>query len=135
MRTGVPLSVGVKNNLLNTGTSNVANKTCSSLSYPKLVSQWFDISCFADPTTPYVWGNARKGAVWGPGVVNFDLSAFKRFPLPKERAIEFRAEFFNALNNPHFANPDTNRANGTYGQITNTALPPREMQLGLKLQF
>jgi hypothetical protein len=135
LRTGTPLQIGSKNNLLNTGTSNVANKVCSSVDYPKTVQQWFDTSCFADVTQPYTWGNARRGSVWGPGVVNFDLAAFKSFPLHEQRAIEFRAEFFNALNNAHFSNPVNSMSSGSFGQITSTALPPREIQLGLKLLF
>jgi Carboxypeptidase regulatory-like domain len=135
LRTGNPLSVGSKNNLLNTGTSNIANKACSSVNYPKTVAQWFDTSCFTDVTTPYVWGNARRGSVWGPGVVNFDLAAFKSFSLAEKRSFELRAEFFNAFNNPHFSNPTTSMSSGSFGQITSTSLPPREIQLGLKFMF
>jgi hypothetical protein len=135
MRTGVPLSVSVRNNLLNTGTSNIANKTCPAVNYQRLVSQWFDTSCFDDPAEPYVWGDARRGVLWGPGVVNFDLAAFKAFGLGEDRSLEFRAEFFNAFNNPHFSNPNTSRASGSFGAITSTSLPPREIQLGLKFKF
>jgi hypothetical protein len=135
LRSGSPLSVGSKNNLLNTGTNNIANKTCSSVNYPKTVAQWFDTSCFTDVTTPYVWGNARRGSVWGPGVVNFDLAAFKNFRVQEKRSFELRAEFFNAFNNPHLSNPNTSLASGSYGQITSTSLPPREIQLGLKFMF
>jgi hypothetical protein len=96
LRTGSPMSVAPKNNLLNTGTSNVANVTCSDIKYPKTVERWFDTSCFADPTEPYVFGNAFTGTLRGPGVVNFDLSVFKGFAMPRETSMEFRAEFFNA---------------------------------------
>jgi len=135
MQTGTPLSVSVRNNLLNTGTGNVANKTCSSVSYPKLVERWFDTGCFADPTEPYVFGNAFTGALRGPGVVNFDLSVFKSFRFAEQRSLELRAEFFNAFNNPHFSSPVTSLAAGNFGRITSTTLTPREIQLGLKFTF
>ncbi len=135
IRTGAPLQVQAANNLLNTGTNNRANKTCSDLSYPKRVSQWFDTSCFADPTNPYTFGDARTGAVRGPGLVNFDLSAFKSFRFTERHQLEFRAEFFNALNNPHFNNPVVNRSSGDFGRVTSTILTPREIQLGLKYRF
>jgi hypothetical protein len=135
MRTGAPLQVQAANNLLNTGANNRANKTCSDLSYPKRVGQWFDTSCFADPTDPYTFGNARTGAVRGPDFVNFDLSAFKSFRFTERHQLEFRAEFFNALNNPHFNNPVVNRSSGDFGRITSTILTPREIQLGLKYRF
>ena len=135
MRTGAPLAVTVANNLLNTGTGNRANKTCSDLKYPKTASQWFDASCFADPADPYVFGNARQGAVRGPGLVNFDMSVFKNFLFTERHQMEFRAEFFNIFNNPHFSNPVVSRSSGDFGRITSTIITPREIQLGLKYRF
>ncbi|MCW5982750.1 MAG: TonB-dependent receptor [Bryobacteraceae bacterium] len=135
LRTGEPLSALARNNLLNTGTNNFANVTCSDVGTPKLVGQWFDTACFADPADPYVFGNAKPGTLRGPGVVNFDLSVFKAFRIRERSSLEFRAEFFNAFNNPHFANPVTNRASGDFGRITNTILTPREVQLGMRLLF
>ena len=135
MRTGAPLAVTAANNLLNTGTSNRANKVCSDVSYPKTVAQWFDPSCFADPTDPYVFGDARQGAVRGPGLVNFDLSAFKTFFFTERNQLEFRAEFFNAFNNPHFGNPTTSLSSANFGAITGTIVTPREIQLGLRYKF
>jgi hypothetical protein len=135
MRTGAPLQVTSANNLLNTGTTNRANMTCGDVSYPKTVAKWFDTACFADPSQPYVFGNARPGSVRGPGVVNFDLSAFKNFHLTERHQVEFRAEFFNIFNNPHFSNPTTSMSSGSFGQITSTALTAREVQLGLKYRF
>ncbi len=126
--------VGVATSLLNTGTSNRADITCSSVPLLKQVSAWFDTSCFANPPQ-YVFGNSGKGHVRGPGVVNFDLSAFKHFQFDEKRTIEFRADFFNALNNPHFGNPQVTFGNTDFGRITSTILTPREIQLGLKLFF
>jgi hypothetical protein len=102
---------------------------------PKHVEQWFDTGCFTDPTENFVFGNAKPGVVRGPGVINFDLAAFKSFRFRETTSLEFRAEFFNAFNNPHFANPVNNRAAGNFGQINNTILTPREVQLGLKFMF
>ena len=82
-----------------------------------------------------VFGNSGKSHVRGPGVVNFDLSLFKKFAIDEKRAIEFRSEFFNAFNNPHFANPNTSLGNAAFGRISATVLTPREIQFGLKLTF
>jgi hypothetical protein len=135
LRTGEPMSVTARNNLLNTGTNNFATKTCDSAAMPKRVDQWFDTTCFNDLTEPYKFGDASTGVLRGPGVVNFDVSVFKGFQVREKIRTEFRAEFFNALNNAHFANPNTQRANANYGRITSTILTPREIQLGLKLSF
>ncbi len=135
LRTGAPLSVTAANNRLNTGTSNWANMTCKDLSYNRTVESWFDTSCFADPTDAYTFGNAKTGSIRGPGMKNFDLSAFKRMNVTENKYFEFRAEFFNAFNMPVFNNPVTNRSSGNFGRITGTILTPREMQLGLKFVF
>jgi hypothetical protein len=133
-RTGLPLVVSVATPLLNTGTANRANLVCSSVALPKLVSQWFDTSCFTAPA-PYVFGNSGKGHVRGPGLLNFDVSATRRFRLGEKGALEFRAEFFNASNTAHFANPQTTLGNADFGRITSTILTPREIQLGTKYSF
>ena len=115
-------------------TTNYANVTCSSVGLTKTVSQWFDTSCFSNPAA-YTFGNAKAGTVRGPGVVNFDLSAFKTFSLGEKRSLEVRGEFFNASNTPHFSTPYNYMSSSNFGKITSTALPPREVQLGAKLQF
>ncbi len=135
LRTGAPLAVTAANNRLNTGTGNWANMTCGSLSYKHTVESWFDTSCFADPTEAYTFGNAKTGSVRGPGMKNFDLSAFKKMNVTENKYFEFRAEFFNAFNTPVFNNPVVNRSSGNFGRITGTILTPREMQLGLKFVF
>ena len=136
VRSGAPLIVTVAASQLNTGTGNYANLTCSEVGRPKTVERWFDTSCFAEPAQ-FVFGNSGKSHVRGPGVVNFDLSLFKKFAIDEKRAIEFRSEFFNAFNNPHFANPNTSLSpsNTAFGRISATVLTPREIQIGLKLTF
>jgi hypothetical protein len=47
----------------------------------------------------------------------------------REAAFNFRAEFYNALNHPQFANPDTNFSSSTFGVISSTAVNPRIVQL------
>jgi outer membrane receptor protein involved in Fe transport len=135
MRPGDPLVITEATSLLNNGlATNRANITCTGVPLTKTVAQWFDTSCFASPAQ-FVFGNAGKGQVHGPGIINFDFSAFKRFNFDEKRALEFRSEFFNIFNNAHFANPATAHGNSNFGQIQNTVLTPREVQLGLKLTF
>ena len=50
-------------------------------------------------------------------------------------SLQFRVELFNAFNTPQFTNPDANLGDGSFGQITNTNLPNREVQLALKYIF
>jgi hypothetical protein len=108
------------------------------------LNDYFNKSCF---TTPPVigedgigagFGNSGTGIVDGPGQANLDLSASKTVtvPWPREKSsIEFRAEFFNALNHPQFANPDANHSSPTFGVISSTAVNPRVGQLAVRLSF
>jgi len=105
---------------------------------------YFNASCFTSP--PIIgsdgigtaFGNSETGIVDGPGQANLDLSlsktAITNWPVEKS-SLQFRAEFFNALNHPQFANPDTNFTSPTFGVITSTAVNPRVVQLALKLAF
>lgn len=134
IQSGPPLVVNVASSRLNTGTGNRANITCTKVDRPKRVERWFDTGCFADPP-PFVFGNGGIGHVRGPGLVNFDFSVFKNTALDEKRSLEFRAEFFNLFNNPHFALPNTTFGVAAFGRISSTVLTPREVQLGLRLAF
>jgi hypothetical protein len=85
------------------------------------------------------FGNMAVGLVNGPGMTNLDLALTKRIPmhwLGRETTWEFRAEAFNAFNTPHFADPDTNVADGgAFGVISSTIANPRIIQFALKYQF
>ena len=71
---------------------------------------WFDTSVFSAPGANE-WGNVeRRGLLTGPAYYNLDASVVKVIRFGFRRA-EIRADMFNALNIPHYANP-----NGTFGQ-------------------
>jgi hypothetical protein len=108
------------------------------------LSNYFNKSCF---TTPPVigadgigtgFGDSRTGIVDGPGQANLDLSLAKLIPVnwPREKdSLEFRAEFYNALNHPQFASPDSNFTSPTFGVISSTSVNARVGQLALKFSF
>jgi TonB dependent receptor/Carboxypeptidase regulatory-like domain len=108
------------------------------------LNNYFDRTCF---TTPPVigadgigtaFGDSATGIVNGPGQANVDLALSKTVPLhwPMESAsLQLRAEFFNALNHPQFANPDANFSSPTFGVISSTSVNPRIVQLALRFSF
>jgi len=108
------------------------------------LNNYFNASCFASP--PVVgadgigtaFGNSATGIVDGPGQANLDLAVSKtvmvNWPIEKS-SFQFRAEFFNTLNHPQFANPDTNFTSPTFGVISSTAVNARIGQLALRLEF
>ena len=113
---------------------------------------WFNQGAFAIPALApgqsfaHLFGNARRAALRGPDMVNFDFSAYKTFRLSERFGLAFRAEFFNIFNHPNFNLPNVGSGGGSSGAgfsnnaggaaITQT-LPDaqREIQFGLKLQF
>lgn len=108
------------------------------------LKHYFNSACFTTPTVigedgvGTGFGNSGTGIVNGPGQANIDLAISKGVPLVRLRGtarLEFRGEFFNALNHPQFANPDANLGSAGFGSITNTAVNPRVGQLALKFSF
>ena len=70
------------------------------------------------PDTCYVPGDAGRNLLYGPGFINLDSSLFKEFAWTERYRLQLRLEAFNTLNTPHFANPDGNFNDGTFGQIS-----------------
>jgi hypothetical protein len=101
----------------------------------------------ACPTCATLFGNSGPGILLGPGQANFDANLRKQFNINERVNVQFRAEFFNLLNHPQFSG--LSAAGGTGGvtgfvpqplnagssTITSTAVNPRIIQLGLKIQF
>ncbi|HKN33208.1 MAG TPA: hypothetical protein VJX16_08180 [Terriglobales bacterium] len=108
--------------------------------YPHTVDAWFSTSSFAAPVAPWNggtnqgFGNARKDAVVGPGLFNFNLSLFKTVPITERVKFELRFESFNAFNHTEFLGVDTGTNDGNFGHVT-TTYDPRVLQLGAKLSF
>jgi len=131
---GPPIDIYVANSLLNNGLGNRPDVTCSSISKPKSINEWFNTNCFSNPA-PYAFGNYKPGDVRAPGLNNWDMSLFKKFSVGERASAEFRAEFFNAFNNPHFGAPADVYGQPGFGTITGTSAPNRQIQLGLRIAF
>jgi hypothetical protein len=137
LQTGLPFTV--------TGGAGRPNRICDGQVPPggQTVKKWFDPACFPLPATApdlvnggvYIpFGNSGSNILRGPGIVNFDISAFKTFLITESKRIEFRSEWFNAFNHPQFLNPSAAVNTGTTGQLLN-ARPSRQIQMALKFIF
>lgn len=110
------------------------------ISYPHTVDHWFDKTVFGAPLAPWAgganqgFGNTRKDAIVGPGLVNFNLSLFKNFSVTERVRFELRFESFNTFNHTQFNGVDTNSGDGNFGAVT-TTYDPRVLQLGGKISF
>jgi hypothetical protein len=108
------------------------------------LNRYFNASCFTSP--PIIgadgigtaFGNSPTGIVDGPGQANIDLAVSKSMVVHwrhEVSSIQFRAEFYNALNHPQFSAPDANFTSPAFGVITSTAVSARVGQLALRLAF
>jgi hypothetical protein len=140
---------------------------CSTLTNPGNNVNYIKTNCFIVPVWPgdqTSWaancvgpvypqcfnlrGNSGRNILIGPGVTSLDFSVFKNNYIKRisERFnIQFRAEIFNILNHPNFAQPvqgvntdifdGTGTPNPTAGLLTRTTTTAREMQFALKVIF
>jgi hypothetical protein len=102
----------------------------------RTIDEYFNAAAIQIPidvTQPF--GNAGRNTGRGYPLYQLDFSLQKQFPLPGEaRRIEFRGEFFNALNRTNFGSPDGNISNSTFGTVR-TTFAARQIQFALKLLF
>ena len=99
------------------------------------IDHWFDETAFAMPAQG-TFGNAGVGILRAPKYGNLDVSLGKKFQLAGSKYVDFRAEFFNFLNHPSFNPPAVNfSAPNTFGRITSTISPPRNLEFALKFYF
>jgi hypothetical protein len=122
--------------------------TAKNVSTPGSVSHrvdnYINKACFTAPAVigddgiATGFGNTPNGILREPDQADVDLSLSKAFHLhwPKEDAgLQFRADFFNALNHPNFAGPNNAASSSTFGQITAMSTNPRVIQLALRYSF
>ena len=98
-----------------------------------MVAQYFNTAAFVPvANVPRgIYGNTRRGMLYGPALANTDLAILRDFALPGATRLQVRGEVFNALNQVNFNNPNTTVSSTTFGRIT-SALPGRVIQLAAK---
>jgi hypothetical protein len=92
--------------------------------------------CFGDPGDN-IPGNAPRhfSTLRGDGIRNLDTSLSKEFKIRETKALQVRAEMFNAFNHQRFAFPDLGSGDGALGTVTSTTNNFRKMQFGARFQF
>jgi hypothetical protein len=121
----------------NTGISQLgfgANGRPNVVGNPRLSGptprEWFNTAAFAVP--PYGhFGNAGRNILDGPGLRAVNLSIVKNTAVTERIELQFRTEFFNALNRANLNLPDNFAGSPTFGQVV-SAQDPRRVQFALK---
>ena len=110
---------------------------------------WFNTEAFVantDADGNLLPGNAGRNILRGPRYTNVDLGVMKFFNFTERVRLQFRAEFFNLSNTPHFALPMLRMSDISFGRLTHTRNPVnfgstgtayanRMIQFALKLEF
>ena len=96
-------------------------------------AQWFNTAAFA-PAPEDRRGNAPVGIIQGPGRHAGDVSFRKKFRITQQTRIGVQADVFNLFNRVNLNNPSVNTTDVNYGRIA-SAGPPRQVQIGLRLEF
>jgi len=80
------------------------------------------------------YGNVPRNAFRGPFQQNWDISVMKSFTIKESHQFQFRTDIFNLWNHPVFRSPAAVglATPSTFGQITDTVIPARIIQFGLR---
>lgn len=131
-RTGQPLVVrgGVTN-----GAADRPDYLRSARLDDPAITRWFDTSAFGLPAN-YTFGNVPRTLpdVRGPSFSSFDLALFKNIHINERFRFQVRVETFNVTNKVNYRLPNTTFRSTAFG-VVETALEPRQLQLGAKFYF
>jgi hypothetical protein len=95
--------------------------------------EWFNTAAFTVP--PYGhFGDAGRDILDGPGLRSVNLSIVKNTAITDRLNLQFRTEFFNALNRANYNLPDNFIGSPTFGQVV-SAQDPRRVQFAVKVLF
>jgi hypothetical protein len=137
LQSGVPLAIAQTTN--NNAFAGFGTQRPDQVGDPALsgdersLARWFNTSAFA-PAPAFAIGTSSRNPVRGAGYRNLDLAVIRRLVLSGRRALELRAEIFNATNTPPLGAPNTTVGSAAFGTIT-SAGDPRVVQLALKFLF
>jgi len=154
MYSGFPITIGSTNNSAsNNGAGARANQYRPLIVKNRTLAHWFGTDPSAVPcgvvnngTCAYgteqgpllgpAFGTARVGTERAPGYRDVDVSAFKQFRTYKEQYLQFRADAFNVGNIVSYSAPASTASTlSTFGQITSSLSPARQIQMSLKYEF
>jgi hypothetical protein len=126
--------------------SNATRLSCFAGVNPVLANNnqngWFNPAAFFNPVAA-TFGNCARNVLRGPWLGNQDISIFKFFPITETKNVEFRTEMFNAPNHVlltaggqlSWNNGSNPVPSSTFGRLTSTSSPMRQIQFALKFNF
>jgi hypothetical protein len=141
---GVPYFVYLTTDNENIGTASFGsprytefpNLVCDpNAGFHRTAAAWFNTSCYQLPQFGTA-GDAGRHALYSQGLLNWDASIDKQWPLGEARDLQFRAEFFNLMNSATFDPPGVLFGTSAFGTVSATTRQPgRQIQFALKFHF
>ena len=99
-----------------------------------MIAMYFNTAAFVpfNSVPRGIYGDAKRGLIYGPGDVNTDLAVLRYVNLGAGLRLQLRGEFFNAFNQVNFGNPNTTLSSTSFGRITGAG-GGRVIQVAAKL--
>jgi hypothetical protein len=134
-QSGAPFTVNIASDQANIGAGPAQRPNVSGdpNGGPKRADQWFNTAVFSLPGL-YMFGDAPRNAVIGPGLREFDFSLQKEIAVREPARIQLRAEAYNLSNAVNFNTPNRTAFTANFGRIS-SAQDSRQLQFALKLVF
>lgn len=140
-QSGWPITISVFGDTANAGTvvgenpirANYTGKPVFG-SGTRNSTTWFSPAAFSTPPA-YTYGNVGRNSVFGPGMQTMDIGVTRSFDITEKSRFEARAEFFNALNHTNLDIPNRFVNTSSFGSITGSATPGREIQVSARVSF
>jgi len=76
-----------------------------------------------------------RSRIYKPGLQNWNIGLYKKFPVTEQTGFQFRAEAFNAFNHPNWGSPNFDPNSSAFGKITGKTDDTRNLQLSLRFYF
>jgi hypothetical protein len=136
---GIPYFVFIDGDNENIGSVGRYDQFPNLISNPNAIAQrtnleWFNTMAYQMPAYGTA-GDAGRHAQFSDPLLNWNSAITKRWPFGETRSVEFRAEFFNFLNQSTFAPPQSLVNDANFGVVNQTRQNGRQIQFGLKVHF
>jgi hypothetical protein len=96
--------------------------------------RWFDTTQFVLPTYG-TFGNVGRSTGTSAGIIGWDFSVLKNFPINEQHRVQFRFEAFNTPNHPNWGFPNSTHSAAAFGQVSSVRGSMRSLQFALKYLF
>src|SRR4029079_6208028 len=133
-QSGFPFTISVFGDTANAGTLLGENPIRANYTgqpvfdaNSRTADRWFNTAAFATPAA-FTFGNVGRNTLYGPGLQTLDMAVAREFALSERFRLQFRAEFFNALNSVNLGTPNRFVNTPQFGTITEATTPGRQIQ-------